>query len=160
MTISEIKRYNFIRLCRDHGIAETDGAKLGALLKTSKQHGNQLLKGTSGLGESTIKKLCAQWKIREIEFIKIPESQTCGDRCPVNCDPDLRELCKKVKKIIDYGDPYGRALEANILCFEDSINTRRELENLKKTTSQNPSPGTAGEPARCTGRKQKAGSSM
>jgi hypothetical protein len=69
-------------------------------------------------------------------------------------------LCKKVKKIIDYGDPYGRALEANILCFEDSINIRRKLENIQKTKSINPSPGTTEKPARRTGRKQKAGSSM
>jgi len=75
MTIAELKRLNFLRLCQEHGIGEKDGAKLGTILNASKQHGGQLLKGKSGLGEDTIHKLCVAWGIDSNEFIRPLETK-------------------------------------------------------------------------------------
>lgn len=62
--------------------------------------------------------------------------------CPLNCDETLREFCRKVKNIRDYGTPYKEAIEANILCFEDSITVKRDLKNLRKTRSKGRKSGT------------------
>lgn len=57
------------------------------------------------------------------------------ENCYVECGDKLKILCEKVKKVLNSKTPYAAALESNILCFEDSINIRRELENLKAVQS-------------------------
>ena len=66
MTISELKTLNLQRLCRERHINATE---LGKLLNASKAHGSQLLRGISGVGDETIRKLCDAWNINEIEFV-------------------------------------------------------------------------------------------
>jgi len=83
--------------------------------------------------------------------------EPAGSPCSISCDERLKELCKKVKKVIESKTPYAAALEANILCFEDSINVKREMENLKAVTSGGPGGDMPGDPAEHTAKKQKAG---
>lgn len=58
------------------------------------------------------------------------------ENCYVECGDKLKILCEKVKKVLNSKTPYAAALESNILCFEDSINIRRELENIKAVQSE------------------------
>jgi len=145
MTLKELKHLNLRRLCLERGI---DGGALAKLLGAQKQHGSQLLSGKSGIGDATIRKLAKLWEIDEIEFVKIPESTKT---IPIGWNDDLIDLCGKVREVINYGEPYASALRSNILCFEDSINIKRELKNLQAVTSKGPASGTPEEPVGSTG---------
>lgn len=76
--------------------------------------------------------------------------------CPVQCDKDLRELCKKVKSVIDSGSDYADALKSNIVCFEKSVQLERRIDNLEKLSSPGQRGGAA-RAARLTAKKQTAG---
>jgi len=76
--------------------------------------------------------------LKALDLIK--SDDTCSDHCEVGCDEVTQKLCKKLKKIVDFGKPYSTAIEANIDCFEDSVEIRKELKNLKvmRTKGQKP----------------------
>lgn len=132
MTIRELKTINLNRLCDERNI---QASELSKLLGAKIQHGSQLLKGKSSLGDKTISKLAKKWEIDEIEFVRLPVDNNFTMNCDVACGEKIKKLCKKVKKVVESKTPYAAALESNILCFEDSINIRRELENIKAVQS-------------------------
>lgn len=103
------------------------------------------------------------------------ECTTPENRCPVKCDDDLRELCAKVKEIIDSSWSYSGALKQNIDSFHEAVvekNTHkqeieqlnqkitdilREFQNFKKTHSLGLDGDTIKEPASRIAKKRKAG---
>jgi len=77
--------------------------------------------------------------------------------CPVKCDEKLRKLCAKVKKIMEPNDGFSKALEANIFAFEESADLKKEIQNIRKTSSPGSGGGIPQAPARPTARRRKAG---
>ena len=77
--------------------------------------------------------------------------------CPISCDQDLQDLCKKVKTIMDSKTGFSDALRANIHAFEESVKLKREVENLKEVMSLGRNAGTSLKPVRNIGRKKRAG---
>ncbi len=77
--------------------------------------------------------------------------------CDVHCDDALMSLCRKLREIRNSGEPYKTAIESNILCFEDTVQTKRELKNLIAVNKEGRDGGAAKKPARSTAKKQKAG---
>lgn len=94
-TIKEVVTWNLQRLCRERGINAT---KLGAILGASKAHGSQLLTGKSGAGPETIEKLCAAWRIDEVEFVRLD----------IDADPQIAALRSRLKNIADYVEGMAR----------------------------------------------------
>lgn len=83
--------------------------------------------------------------------------KTYENGCVVACDDELLNLCRKLKEIREYGEPYKTAIESNINCFEDTVKIRKELRNLRETQSAGPDGGIAQKPARHTAKKRQAG---
>jgi transcriptional regulator with XRE-family HTH domain len=79
------------------------------------------------------------------------------DPCPVKCDEKLRKLCARVKKVMEPDDGFSKALEANIYAFEESADMKKEIQNIKKTSSMGPGGGIPQTLARPTAKKRKAG---
>lgn len=70
--------------------------------------------------------------------------------CPIKCDENMKNLCRRVKKVMSAKDGFSRALESNIFAFEESIDLKREVQNLKEVISPGRSGGTPKVPARRT----------
>jgi transcriptional regulator with XRE-family HTH domain len=73
MQLKEIKYRNLLRLCRENNCEEP--SRLAVLLGSKIQHAQQLLKGRSSIGNSTINKLCSAWKISPEEFIRVDQPE-------------------------------------------------------------------------------------
>lgn len=85
--------------------------------------------------------------------------ESCGhEGCPAECDDELIQLCIKVKRVIQSRTAFGKALEANIHAFDESVTLKREVENLKKVMLPGQSAGMTNGPVGSTGKKRKAGS--
>lgn len=85
--------------------------------------------------------------------------------CEVGCDYKIKELCQKVKEVIESDTSYSGALESNINSFHEAVeekmvvkelteNVRKltiEVNNIKKTHSDGHASDTQEEPAESTG---------
>lgn len=83
--------------------------------------------------------------------------------CSVGCGQEIKELCIKVKKVIESETDYSGALESNIHAFDKAVEDghrlvdhERRLENLEKVASLGPSGGIQ-DPASHTAKRRKAG---
>jgi len=99
MTLRELKTTNLNRICEKKHIK---AAELGKLLNAKVQHGSQLLKGKSPLGDRTISKLAAIWGIDELEFIRREDLKNSDFMC--GWPEDAIDYCKKLKNILDGGE--------------------------------------------------------
>jgi len=76
--------------------------------------------------------------------------------CPVKCDDDLRELCRRVKYIIDDNGEFAEALKANIKAFKKSVELDRRVKNLEQSLSSGSGGGIPQAPARSTAKRRRA----
>lgn len=82
---------------------------------------------------------------------------TADDECPVNCEGDLREICRSVKYVVEDDGEFADALKANIKAFKKSVELDRRVKNLEQTISVGSGGGIPQAPARSTAKKRKAG---
>jgi len=80
-----------------------------------------------------------------------------NNTCSVKCDEKLRRLCARVKKVMEPDDGFSKALKANIYAFEESADMKKEIQNIKLTSTKGQDGGMPQEPARSTAKKRKAG---
>lgn len=85
-----------------------------------------------------------------------PPYGTPHHSCPVNCDGNLREICRSVKYVIEDDGEFAEALKANIKAFKKSVELDRRVKNLERSLSSGQGGGIPQAPARSTARKRKA----
>jgi len=81
---------------------------------------------------------------------------TSDNECPVNCEGNLREICRSVKYVMEDDGEFADALKANIKAFKKSVELDRRVKNLEQTISTGQGGGMPQAPARSTARKRKA----
>jgi len=68
-----------------------------------------------------------------LEETENSEPDDLQSSCPISCDSELREWCKKVKRIIKSESMFTDLLKSNILAFDKGIDLEKRLVNLEKT---------------------------
>ncbi len=104
---------------------------------------------------------------RPVEWYLYGEESDAMSNCSIGCDEDLMDLCRKVKAIIESKTHWADSLRSNIKSFKKGLDNDKKMEildqrlkNVEAVTSKGHSTGTSKTPARRTGSKKKAGSSM
>jgi transcriptional regulator with XRE-family HTH domain len=82
---------------------------------------------------------------------------TSEDECPVNCEGNLREICRSVKYVVEDDGEFADALKANIKAFKKSVELDRRVKNLEQSISTGQGGGMPQVPAGSTAKKRKAG---
>jgi transcriptional regulator with XRE-family HTH domain len=89
----------------------------------------------------------------------LPDSEK-KPNCPIcNSNKNIKDLCMKVKVLIESKTHWGKSLEQNIISFKTGYDTEINSKNMDKVTSSGHDGGTPEGPARHTAKRQKAGSS-
>lgn len=124
MKIHDLKTKNLNRICEKKNIK---AAELGRLLDAKVQHGSQLLKGKSPLGDKTISKLAMIWDIDELEFIRRDDLKDGSFMCGWN-ETEI-EYCQKLKNVLE------KCSKDDIDIIKNNIDVKyKSVETRKKGT--------------------------
>ena len=77
--------------------------------------------------------------LKALDLINIPGNGQPGS-CAVNCDEDMKPVCRKVKDVIESSTPYSVTLKTNIDLFHeavtDKMHTTKMISNLSRTVGE------------------------
>lgn len=61
------------------------------------------------------------------------DGKEIDQHCEIACDEKIKDLCLKVKKVVDSGKHWGTSLEANIHSFAAGLEQDKDIHELKKS---------------------------